>query len=84
MRATVSVQNLSGPDQRLIGKDFTSVTDRGDRNADLSWPIRFCSSAGRMLVPVEHTQRSQGVPPAGPTVAILDREMHLPGMSAFQ
>jgi hypothetical protein len=37
-----------------------------------------------LLAPVEHTHRAQRVPPAGPTVAVLERKVDLAGMRVLQ
>src|SRR3712207_6960204 len=37
-----------------------------------------------LLVPVEDAQRPQRVPPAGPTVAVLEREVHRAGVCVLQ
>jgi hypothetical protein len=36
------------------------------------------------LVPTQHTQRPERVPPAGPTVAVLERKVDLAGMRVLQ
>src|SRR5215216_2298132 len=41
-------------------------------------------SAGRLPVPVEDTQSPERVPPAGPAVAVLEREVDLAGMRVLQ
>ena len=41
-------------------------------------------SGSGLLVPAEDTQRPQRVPPAGPTVAVLEREVDLAGMRVLQ
>src|SRR2546427_7241754 len=37
-----------------------------------------------LLVPTEDPQRAQGVPPAGPTIAVLEREVDRAGMGVLQ
>src|SRR6266542_4051018 len=42
------------------------------------------ASSSRLLVPAEDTQRPERVPPAGPTVAVLERKVDLAGMRVLQ
>src|SRR3990170_3052853 len=41
-------------------------------------------SGSGLLVPAEDTQRPHRVPPAGPTVAVLERKVDLAGMRVLQ
>ena len=49
-----------------------------------TWREGELRGGSRVLVPPEDTQRPQRVPPAGPVIAVLKREVDLAGMRVLQ
>src|SRR6266542_1609947 len=67
------------PDCTVATGPLISSEEKQERGAK---PDR--GSGSRLLVPVEDTQRPQRVPPAGPTVAVLERKVDLAEMRVLQ
>src|SRR6266542_5935656 len=67
------------PDCTVATGPLISSEEKQERGAK---PDR--GSGSGLLVPAEDTQRPQRVPPAGPTVAILERKVDLAGMGVLQ
>ena len=79
--------DANGSHLRFADHRITSFRRRGQDNGRIPRRARKAMDGGSgrgLLAPAEDTQRPQRVPPAGPTVAVLERKVDLAAMRVLQ